>query len=155
MFLTAHTSAAILIAAKIHNPILAIILGFLSHFVLDAIPHGEGDFFSDPKKTKKQQLLLLAKVAILDLLLASIFLASFLYISQPDKMWVFVLTALASWLPDLTWGAIEVLKLKFIYWFLRLHHKAHDLFDIVYPIKYGLVFQLGFIILMLSLTALL
>ncbi len=152
MFLTTHTSAAILIASKVHNPILAIVLGFFSHFVLDAIPHGEGDFFSDPKKSKQQKLLLLAKVAILDLLLASIFLASFLYISQPEKMWVFVLTALAAWAPDFIWGAVELLKLKFIYWFLIFHHKAHDLLDIVYPIKYGLLFQFFFIILMLIFT---
>lgn len=152
MFLTAHTSAAILIASKTSNPILGFILGLLSHFVLDFIPHGEGGLFNDKNKTKEQALFSIAKIAAIDLVVALIFLFSFLHFYQPDNIWVFIWTSFGSWLPDFTWGAIEVFKLKSIYWFLSIHHKAHDLLDIVYPIKYGLFVQFSFIVLMLYLT---
>ncbi|MCB9803198.1 hypothetical protein H6761_04305 [Candidatus Nomurabacteria bacterium] len=152
MFLTTHTSAAILIATKVSNPILVVILGFFSHFVLDFIPHGEGDLFNDPSKTHQQKLLSMAKIALLDLALALLFLFSFLYLKKPDNVLIFIWVSLASWLPDFAWGTIELFKIKFLWWFYLLHHRIHDLLDIVYPLKYGLLFQFSFIILMLYLT---
>ncbi|MBT7553105.1 hypothetical protein HN670_01390 [bacterium] len=151
MFLTTHTSAAILIASKVSNPILVIIFAFLSHFVLDAIPHGEGNFFSDPKKNHHQKMVRFVKAAIIDLLIASIFLFSFLYYVQPDNVWIFIWASLAAWLPDFSWGAIELFKIKSLKWFYIFHHKMHDLLDVVYPMKYGLVFQALFIVSILAL----
>jgi len=39
MWLTPHTLVGIAIASKIPNPLIAIPLAFLSHFLLDFIPH--------------------------------------------------------------------------------------------------------------------
>ncbi len=150
MFLTSHTAAAILIATKTQNPFLGFILGLLSHFILDIVPHGEGGLFAG-SKSHKQKLLNLAKLAAIDFLLSVILLISTLYFLKPNNIFIFIATASGAVLPDFLWGSVELFKLKFLNWFLVLHHRLHDLLDIVYDIKYGLLVQLIFIILCLSL----
>lgn len=150
MFLTSHTAAAILIATKTQNPFLGFILGLLSHFILDIVPHGEGGLFAG-NKSHKQKLLSLARLASFDFLLSVILLISTLYFLKPNNNFVFIATVSGAVLPDFLWGSIELFKLKFLNWFLVLHHRLHDLLDIVYDIKYGLLVQGIFIILCLSL----
>ena len=150
MFLTSHTAAAILIATKIQNPYLGFILGLLSHFILDIVPHGEGGLFAG-NISHKQKLLSLAKLATLDFLLAMVLLVSTLYFLKPNSNFVFIASVSGAILPDFLWGSIELFKLKFLNWFLVLHHRSHDLLDIVYDIKYGLLVQGVFIILCLYL----
>ncbi|MDD5290016.1 MAG: hypothetical protein PHT40_02330 [Patescibacteria group bacterium] len=49
MFLTVHAAAGLIIGKYIHNSLLAFLAGFISHLILDAIPH-------DPKDPKKWRL---------------------------------------------------------------------------------------------------
>ena len=49
MFLTSHATAAVLIAEQIHSPTLAFALGWLSHYLLDAIPHGDDELLDHLK----------------------------------------------------------------------------------------------------------
>lgn len=151
MFLTSHTAAAIFIATKTQNPILGFILGLISHFILDIVPHGEGGLFT-ANQSHKQKLFSLAKLAAVDFLLSIILLISTLYFLKPDNNFIFIATVSGAILPDFLWGSIKLFKLKFLNWFLVLHHRLHDLLDIVYDIKYGLLVQGLFIILCLYLT---
>lgn len=151
MFLTSHTAAAILIATKIQNPFFGFILGLLSHFILDIVPHGEGGLFAG-NQSHRQKLLSLAKLAAVDFLVALILLVSTLYFLKPNNNFIFIATVSGAVLPDFLWGSIELFKLKFLNWFLVLHHRAHDLLDIVYDIKYGLLVQTVFITLCLYLV---
>ncbi len=144
MFLTSHTAAAILIATKIQNPYLGFLLGLLSHFILDIVPHGEGGLFAG-NKSHSQKLVSLAKLAAVDFLLSIILLVFTLYFLQPNNNFIFIATMSGAVLPDFLWGSIELFKLKFLNWFLVLHHRLHDLLDIVYDIKYGLLVQAIFI----------
>ena len=151
MFLTAHTSAALLIATKITNPFLGLVLGILSHFILDFIPHGEDGAIANKAKTHKSMLMSMFYLALVDILIASIFLCIFFWQYQPDHYLIFFVTVFGSWLPDLAWGSVEMFKLKTFNWVVILHHKIHDLLDITYSIKYGLILQAAFIALMLFL----
>ena len=64
MFLTVHATAAVLITQKISNPLLAFIIGFISHYILDAIPHGDDKIFE--RWQGKAQLRVMALVAAVD-----------------------------------------------------------------------------------------
>jgi len=46
MFLTVHATDAVIIAKHLPNPLLALAASFASHYILDAIPHGDEAFFS-------------------------------------------------------------------------------------------------------------
>jgi len=43
MYLTIHAAAGVLIGSYINQPIISFILGFISHFFLDMLPHYDGD----------------------------------------------------------------------------------------------------------------
>ena len=63
MFLTAHTSVALLISTKIINPFLGFILGFISHFLVDIIPHGDESIgIKSSKLAKKERFIFLCKM---------------------------------------------------------------------------------------------
>ena len=151
MFLTVHTSAALLIATKITNPILGFILGIISHFILDIIPHGEEKTVMSSRTNKRQQIWAMFRLASIDAINAIIFLITFLWQYQPQNYWLFIVTVFGAWLPDLAWGSIEFFKLKSIAWILKFHHKIHDLISWDYPLVYGLLFQLLFMVFMISL----
>lgn len=48
-----HTALGALIAVKIPNPLISLPLAFLSHFVLDFVPHWNPSLYSETKKFKK------------------------------------------------------------------------------------------------------
>jgi len=151
MFLTSHTAAAILIATKIQNPYLGFLLGLLSHFILDMIPHGRESELFDPKATHRQKLLRLAQLGIIDVFFALCLLASSLYFLQPVNNMVFFATVFGAMLPDFLFYITDFLQIKFLFWFSKFHHYIHDLLQVKYAMKYGFLVQGIFIILCLLL----
>src|SRR3989339_856901 len=73
MFITPHTSLALWISTRITDPLLAFILGVVSHFVLDIIPHGD-EQLGRHIKDRKKRFIYFIKVAIVDLVLAVLLL---------------------------------------------------------------------------------
>ena len=71
MFLTIHATSAIVIGQAITNPIGAFLAGLASHYVLDAIPHG------DEKKLDGLSLANMSWIATLD---QTILLVNFLFL---------------------------------------------------------------------------
>ena len=55
MLETPHVMVGAAIATKVGNPYLAIPLAFLSHFVLDRIPHWNPHFYTESQKFGKPQ----------------------------------------------------------------------------------------------------
>ena len=146
MFLTTHTSIALLISTKIMSPFLGFILGFISHFLADIIPHGDESIgIKSRKLEKKEKFLFLGSIGILDLLLALFLIYFFLKSFSIDNIIVFA-TVIGSWLPDLLWMSIDFFNLKFLNFFLKFHKYMHTLIDYRYPLIYGLFFQISFII---------
>ncbi len=146
MFLTAHTSLALFISTKIMNPFLGFILGFISHFLIDIIPHGDESIgIKSSKLAKKERFIFLGSIGFFDLLLAIILVYFFLKFSKINNIIVFA-TVIGSWLPDILWMSIDFFNLKFLNWFLKFHQYMHTLINYRYSLVYGLFFQISFII---------
>jgi hypothetical protein len=72
MFLTVHAPLGIIIGQHVNDPFLAFVIGFISHYILDIIPHGDTDV---PQKYKNTIYIVLA--GLIDsacLILLSVFL---------------------------------------------------------------------------------
>ncbi len=93
MTATAHALVSAAIAASIPNPMLSIPLAFVSHFVLDTIPHW--DFGTNWRSRAKAKT---GAVAILDTILGFT-VAYFLFAGKVDSIILF-LAMIAGNLPD-------------------------------------------------------
>ncbi|MFA5127143.1 MAG: hypothetical protein WC465_04090 [Patescibacteria group bacterium] len=151
MTLSAHTSAAIYISTKVANPLLAFILGIVSHFILDIIPHGDeniGQHITDESARLRYFVKTAALDAFLSLCLVFIFLQSKLNINHGALS----SAVIGAWLPDVLWASVQVFRVKWLDWFCRLHSKIHDILGVKLPFKVGVVIQLVFILAMLKLS---
>ena len=98
MTATNHTITGVLIGLTVHQPVLAIVLAVLSHFVLDAIPH-----YSDPVLVGKK----LAPVLAIDASVALLVLGG-LVVLQPQSWLLAVVCGIAAASPDLMWFPLWV-----------------------------------------------
>lgn len=113
MLETPHVAVGVAIATKIPNPFIAIPLAFLSHFVLDKIPHWNPHLYTETKRMGKPS----AKsttIAIFDIGAAFVLGSFFAYKALPDtKMSILILVcSFASVLSD-------VIKYPFYYFKFR------------------------------------
>lgn len=141
MFITPHTSAALWISTRITDPILAFILGVVSHFVLDMIPHGD-EKLADHVEGKKEKFIYLMKVSFIDTMLAVLLIYFFVSHGPIVNPYVLYSAVFGTWLPDVAWIVIEYFKLTKFYWYIIYHGKLHNLFDWQYSIVYGVPFQI-------------
>lgn len=58
MFLTTHAAAGVLIAQRVESPIWIFWLSFLSHFLLDFIPHDTDFFVANDKRTYRRTIII-------------------------------------------------------------------------------------------------
>ena len=123
MTATNHALTGALIGLTIHQPILAIPTAFVSHYVLDAIPHMDCFFFEDPKT--KAFRFYLATEAILCFMIVLI-----LAISQPAYWQLSVACAFVAASPDFMWLTSFIAQqngkreLTPKLWFVKLHAKV-------------------------------
>jgi len=116
MTLTAHTAVGIFIGKYASNPFLAFLFGFLSHFILDAIPHiDEGIFI--------QKYLYYA--AFIDIFLSIIFIFCFFRFTRSTHSLKIGWAILGSALPDILTFFYYGLNLKFLKGFYNLHQIIH------------------------------
>ena len=94
MVATAHLLVAGAIASRVQNPALAVSLSFVSHFIMDAVPHW--DIGTDWRKRTK---LTTGATAILDTLIGAILSFAFFRSSAPSVPLLLACMA-ASVLPD-------------------------------------------------------
>ncbi|OGY53719.1 MAG: hypothetical protein A3A24_00935 [Candidatus Buchananbacteria bacterium RIFCSPLOWO2_01_FULL_46_12] len=152
MFLTVHATAAIIVTQQVVNPWLAFLIGFLSHFVLDAIPHGDEDLFKHADGRIKMRVLIIT--ALIDLLLALIW---FNFLWQQEKitsLWPAVFAAFGSMLPDFLTGFYLITRSPWLKWIYHLNsHIVHRLIiKKPVPTAIGLTIQgLFFLVLILYL----
>lgn len=58
MYLTTHAAVGVLISQAVNRPAEAFVLAFVSHFVLDFVPHGDEDVGGWVRKSPKNALLI-------------------------------------------------------------------------------------------------
>jgi len=153
MYQIVHGSAGLLIGSQTGNPWLAFILGFLSHFILDAIPHDSLEIKN--WQDRGNYIKKIASEAIIDLLL---FLGLFFLLWQNNLVeptWAMGAGILGALLPDYIWGLGEFFKIenKWLEKFKHLHNLDHTLLhkNIYIPLKYGLPIQLFFVVIFIVL----
>lgn len=95
MYLPSHASTGAMIGLYVHNPYLACMLAFASHFVLDAVPHWQ--LVMPPYKFSWRSV-----VTLIGTVVATPLLGGYLYSSAPNASQAAVLAAMISaCLPDI------------------------------------------------------
>jgi hypothetical protein len=124
MILSAHILTAAAIASKVPNPILGIFLAFLSHYLLDAIPHKEYSVKNIFERNWKDSLSDFLKVSLDGLL------GVFLVYLIADKNIFIYLGALAGIVPDgIAFLSLLFPKYKLLNIHQSFHHWLHENFQ--------------------------
>lgn len=150
MFITPHTSVALWISTKVTDPFLAFILGLISHFVLDIIPHGDDNL--SEHLSGRARFIYEMKIATADTIVAGALILFFLFYGPPVNHWVLFWVIFGSWLPDMTWILVETLKINVLYWYVVYHAKLHNFFGWQYSPVYGVPFQILFTLLVVRIV---
>lgn len=147
MFLTVHTIAGAAIANFAPNIFLAFIGGFLSHFLLDMIPHGDEKL--NIPKDKKEQIFRLIKFTALDLVIVFLLFATLLRPLLLAKPLIIITGVFASMLPDFLMAIHILMPSVFTRAYSKIHTFNHQAFGITIPFAYGFTIQLLFLALLL------
>lgn len=128
MYSPVHGAAGLLLAQVMPDPASAFLVGIASHYVLDAVPHGDTGFGSWLTGGHARRRIL--TVETVDLGIAAIVVLA-LVASHPGQWWLkLVAGAVGAITPDLLWGLRFVLdaqkiRLPLLTPFLRHHDRWH------------------------------
>ncbi len=159
MILTTHAVVGAAVAELFpSNPILGFCAAFLSHFVLDAIPHWDYKIKSHKKnpedplnggvKFGKDFIIDLLKVLI-DLILG--FVLSFLIFSKDGlkNQEIALMGAFAGMFPDALQFAYWIFKTKFLKSIQKIHFAVHQIIEIKPSVFWGIFSQVAIIAIVL------
>ena len=142
MFLTAHGSAGFLLASRISNPILLFFLALLSHFALDAVPHGD-------EKVGLSEKQLQLRIGFMDGVSTCVFTLFYIFFAATQTNYFNILLAVfAASLPDVVWVLRRFFKVPG--WKYRipgldsyelLHAKSHTMTKKIITFRQGLLIQ--------------
>ncbi len=169
MFLTVHAAGGIIISQAVKEPWLIFTLSFLSHYLLDFIPHGD-EGIGRWLEVKNRRLFLIGTADMLVMVIYFIFVLIFI----PDiNLSLMMLGAFGAILPDFlsqlhhqTSNYLAPLHnpLKFFNrfrltrYFLKRHdqiHRAlHWAIEKNMPWRLGLVFQISIVLIFFGLVSL-
>jgi hypothetical protein len=143
MFLSVHTAAGILIGEQIPNPLIAFTAGFLSHFIVDVVPHGDDELNLWLEKGSRRAKI--RNVVGLDIALSASLLST--AISKADTRHIpsILAASLGSVLPDLVWWPWKLFKIskdRLLFKFVAFHHNIQERLRKNVSFKYGFAFQL-------------
>lgn len=127
MFLTVHSVAGAAIGEAAGNPLLAFLLGVLSHFVLDRIPHWDPHGYQGFQKEKiiiDKGAIQYASIAILDIILTSALVWFILTRNFSHPVPIFF-GALGAVTPDFNMGFYFLTKNKIFKFLQDIHVKTH------------------------------
>ncbi len=146
MFVTTHAAIGALVGVVVPSPTAAFSLGFLSHFLVDRIPHGD-EHMLDGYKSGDKIKRAVAYVSI-DAVIAMYVTLLILSNAPPHLHAAMKWGLIGSILPDLLVGVYEVTKIgPFFRRFTAYHHKNHHHWIGKYrkgkdiPFKWGVAYQ--------------
>ncbi len=143
MFLTVHGAIGIIIGQNISPPFWAFIIGFISHYILDIIPHGDTNA---PKKYKNP--IHIGLIAIIDFIILIIY---FLFISSQInvfKISIF-LALLGCLLPDFLQAFYFIFDKKIFCLWQKTHNFLHALLIKKFEWNFYVGIALQFVVLIL------
>ncbi len=145
------------VAVKTSNPLLGLVFAFLSHFILDIIPHKDYDIEGDVKKADSWSWLVFWHSAIKIIIDSLLGVLIILFLFKSD--WSILLIALAGAffgiLPDITTFLYYRLGVKNGFWrtFQNFHEKIQQWYFNEkiknQPLVLGILSQVAILILML------
>ena len=156
MFVTTHAALGALVGAAVPNRFLSFTLGFISHFVVDRIPHGD-EHMLDGYKSGDKIKRAIAYVTIdstIAMYVSLIILSNAPANLHSGMKWGLI----GSILPDLLVGIYEVTKLEWLRRYTAWHHKNHHHWIAKYrhgkdiPFKWGLGYQIVAAIILVKLA---
>lgn len=120
MILLAHATTGAIIGLKIHNPILVIVISFVSHFILDRLPHWNYDVPKDLKNNKSKKKFFYMLPDIIPTVLVYL-----VFVFAYPQSWLIISIGVAfAILPDflsLSWYIPKIKKIMLP--FLKFHKK--------------------------------
>ena len=152
MTLTTHATVGTLIGYTLGNPLAGFLVGFLSHLVLDMVPHGDYALGKNLRKSKAQFKKMVAFVT-LDAIVAIFFILWLVNWKDLSYLPAISWAIAGAVLPDLLVGLHDFTKFKWLKPFSDLHFYFHDMIvkkqrDI--PLQYSLAIQFVLIIILQS-----
>ncbi|MDG1949652.1 MAG: hypothetical protein P8J32_02380 [bacterium] len=144
MTLTTHATLGAVIGHAVGNPVLAFVFGFISHLLIDMIPHGDTGLADNYKIHHKKKKTALAYVMV-DAIFAIFFVLMLANTKDLTSMQNFTWGIIGGVLPDLLTGIYEITKTKFLKGFNTVHFFFHDYFvkrkgDV--PLRYAILAQI-------------
>ncbi|MBU1916063.1 hypothetical protein KKC47_02965 [Patescibacteria group bacterium] len=147
MFITVHSAIGIaaVSALSLQNPVAALVVGWLLHYVCDVVPHGDEQLgvwcWSGARPVRR-----LGLIFILDFCLILLGLWGLHFLTNLTG--VILMAVLGSIIPDVLLGTEIVLGRRTFSCFSRFHNAVHRFTGITHPLFYGFLFQVGLLILM-------
>lgn len=146
MLLSVHATVGAIIGENVNTSLLAFVLAFISHFLLDIIPHGDAALIKAYRNDFKNRGMLY--LIIFDLLSTAILLALLFYFHKitysPMVLWGII----GGVVPDFMVAAYEITDKYFSRWH-KVHAWTHDRLHWTIPLKLGILVQIIIIYLML------
>lgn len=124
MFLATHAVTGALIAKVAPNPVVAFALGFVSHFVLDMVPHGDAEMYKKYQNGERMGQSM-AKVMI-DGVVTLYLVLAMREANLFDHEHRVSAAIAGSVLPDLIVGFYLGTKTKYLKWFHDFHIRIHN-----------------------------
>lgn len=158
MYSPTHATVGLFVATVMPDPVSAFLAGVGTHYLLDAIPHGDtgvGDWLRAPGAVRR-----IIRVESIDLGLTVIIVA-LLLTGHPSNQWLkLIFGGLGGIIPDLLWGLRFVLDrrqwhIPLLSRFVHLHDRWHKwghakaAYDV--PFTVGIMIQIVFLVVSLSL----
>jgi len=137
MFLFAHAAIGAAVAPLAGSPLPAFLAGWVTHYLADAVPHGDeslGRWASARNEVGRFALL-----AGIDLLLLAGILAAVFAARGFD--WTVLAGAVGATVPDFLWGLEKIFKRRLFGRFQSWHRLAHGLIRRKLPTAVGLALQ--------------
>ncbi len=125
MYLTVHGAAGLAIAQAVPNPLAAFLVGLLSHFVLDFVPHGD-EHLAQKHFSRGQTLRRLVGAALIDGVLLTGFLILYLWTTPWANYPASGAAVLGAVLPDALQGLAFATNWKGLDWFTKFHEGMHN-----------------------------
>lgn len=125
MFLTVHAAAGLMVARSSANPAATFCWSLLSHFVLDAIPHGD-EHLAPPHFTRARTLRRLTAAAAIDATLLVGFVAIYLWRTPNLSLGNVYAGLLGSLLPDLVLAIAITTGARWLEPYTKFHHRIHN-----------------------------
>lgn len=127
MLVTFHAAAGAVIGEHLNHAYWAFIFAFISHFILDFIPHGDREHIKHFALGERLKFILGVRIidAIATLVLAIIIFKTSFFVHPVSVAW----GILGAVVPDFLVGIFELTRTRYLKRFYYIHHLIHNAWE--------------------------